>query len=89
MFTLFSASVSYHFDLINLFFCLQQINTLASIRILIPNDLLPLEARENTLKKISEVLSRFPKGVPLLDPEEDMKVRNSMLIQFLKKIFSG
>lgn len=41
-------------------------------------DLLPLEARENTLKKVSEVLSRFSKdGVPLLDPEEDMKVGNS------------
>ncbi|KAL0538167.1 hypothetical protein IC582_027169 [Cucumis melo] len=56
---------------------ISQINTLASIRVLIPNDLLPLEARENTLKKISEVLSRFPKGVPLLDPEEDMKIQSS------------
>ncbi|XP_022959042.1 DExH-box ATP-dependent RNA helicase DExH9-like [Cucurbita moschata] len=56
---------------------ISQIRTLASIRILIPNDLLPLEARENTLKKISEVLSRFPKGVPLLDPEEDMKIQSS------------
>ncbi|KAG6593624.1 DExH-box ATP-dependent RNA helicase DExH9, partial [Cucurbita argyrosperma subsp. sororia] len=56
---------------------ISQISTLASIRILIPNDLLPLEARENTLKKISEVLSRFPKGVPLLDPEEDMKIQSS------------
>lgn len=66
----------------NLFLVYKQISTLASIRILIPNDLLPLEARENTLKKISEVLSRFPKGVPLLDPEEDLKVRNSTLKLF-------
>ena len=42
----------------------------------IPKDLLPVEARENTLRKVEEVLSRFAKdGVPLLDPEEDMKVR--------------
>lgn len=41
----------------------------------IPKDLLPLETRENTLKKVSEVISRFAeKGVPLLDPEEDLKV---------------
>lgn len=41
----------------------------------IPKDLLPVEARENTLRKVEEVLSRFAKdGVPLLDPEEDMKV---------------
>lgn len=34
-----------------------------------------MESRENTLKKVSEVLSRFAKdGMPLLDPEDDMKV---------------
>lgn len=45
------------------------------MRLVIAKDLLPLEARENTLKKVSEVISRFSKeGMPLLDPEEDMKV---------------
>ncbi|KAF8405647.1 hypothetical protein HHK36_007723 [Tetracentron sinense] len=54
------------------------IDSLSSVRLIIPKDLLPLEARENTLKKISEVLSRFAKeGMPLLDPEEDMKVQSS------------
>jgi ATP-dependent RNA helicase DOB1 len=44
----------------------------------IPKDLLPAEARENTLRKVDEILSRFAKdGVPLLDPEEDTKVRKS------------
>ena len=53
----------------------EQIDSLSSVRLIIPKDLLPLEARENTLKKVSEVLSRFAKeGMPLLDPEEDMKV---------------
>lgn len=53
----------------------QQVDSLSSIRLFIPKDLLPQEARENTLKKVSEVLSRFSKdGIPLLDPEEDMKV---------------
>lgn len=41
----------------------------------IPNDLLSLQARENTLKKVLETLSRFGEKIPLLDPEEDMKVR--------------
>lgn len=42
---------------------------------IIPKDLLAMQVRENTLKKVSEVVSRFAKqGVPLLDPEEDMKV---------------
>lgn len=52
-----------------------QIDSLSSVRLIISKDLLPLENRENTLKKVSEVLSRFAKeGIPLLDPEEDMKV---------------
>ncbi|KAK9169692.1 hypothetical protein Syun_001832 [Stephania yunnanensis] len=55
----------------------KKIDNLSSIRIIIAKDLLPLEVRQNTLKKISEVLSRFSKGVPLLDPEEDMKVQNN------------
>lgn len=54
---------------------------MSSIRLFIPKDLLPLESRENTLKKVSEVLSRFSKdGIPLLDPEEDMKVRVIVLV---------
>lgn len=36
-------------------------------------DLLPLEVRENTLKQVSEFLSRKPSGLPL-DPEGDMNV---------------
>lgn len=52
-----------------------QISSLSSIRVIMPKDLLPLEARENTMKKVSEVLSRFrEKGVPLLDPEDEMHV---------------
>ncbi|GER54977.1 helicase [Striga asiatica] len=54
------------------------IDSLSSIRLVIPKDLLPLEARENTLKKVCEVLNRFAKeGMPRLDPEDDMKVQNS------------
>lgn len=55
-----------------------QIESLSSIRLIIAKDLLPFEARENTLKKVSEVLSRFSKeGIPLLDPEEDLKVQDN------------
>eukprot|EP01018_Ginkgo_biloba_P013880 Gb_31984 [translate_table: standard] len=50
------------------------IDSLSAIRIYIPKDLLPLEARENTLKKGQEVHRRFPDCVQLLDPEDDMQV---------------
>ncbi|XP_027928311.1 DExH-box ATP-dependent RNA helicase DExH9 isoform X2 [Vigna unguiculata] len=57
---------------------ISQINSISSLRLFIPKDLLPLEARENTLKKVLETLSRFgDKGLPLLDPEEDMKIQSS------------
>ncbi|KAI8532022.1 hypothetical protein RHMOL_Rhmol11G0180700 [Rhododendron molle] len=63
------------------------IDSFSSVRLLIPKDLLPLESRENTLKKVSEVLSRFAKeGMPLLDPEEDMKVQSSSYRKAVRRI---
>lgn len=65
-------------------FLCQQIDSLSSVRLIISKDLLPLETRENTLKKVSEVLSRFAKeGMPLLDPEEDMKVHCPEVFSFI------
>ncbi|CAH2047427.1 unnamed protein product [Thlaspi arvense] len=55
---------------------LSQIKSLSSAIMNIPKDLVPVEARENALKKVSELLSRHPDGIPL-DPEVDMKIRNS------------
>ncbi|KAK4339852.1 hypothetical protein RND71_041314 [Anisodus tanguticus] len=57
---------------------LSQIHSLSSVRLVIPKDRLPSEVRENTLVKISEVLNRFAKqGMPILLPEDDMKVQSS------------
>ncbi|KAI3903958.1 hypothetical protein MKX01_004026 [Papaver californicum] len=73
---------------------ISQIDGLGSPILIIPKDLFFLEARENTLKRVSEVLSRFPKGIPLLDPEEDMKVqdkdykKNVSRIEALESLFS-
>ncbi|KAL2939497.1 DExH-box ATP-dependent RNA helicase DExH9 [Bienertia sinuspersici] len=66
---------------------LSQIYNLSSVRVIMSKDLLPLEARENTLKKVSEVLSRFSKErVPLLDPEEDMKVQSGSYRKAVRRI---
>ncbi|KAL0454513.1 UNVERIFIED_CONTAM: DExH-box ATP-dependent RNA helicase DExH9 [Sesamum latifolium] len=41
----------------------------------------------NTLKKVSEVLTRFAKeGMPLLDPEDDMKVQSSSYRKAARRI---
>ncbi|XP_062200642.1 DExH-box ATP-dependent RNA helicase DExH9 [Phragmites australis] len=66
---------------------LSQIDGLSSIRMYIPKDLLPVESRENTLRKVEEVLSRFAKdGIPLLDPEEDMKVQSKSFRKATRRI---
>ncbi|EXB80399.1 Superkiller viralicidic activity 2-like 2 [Morus notabilis] len=66
---------------------LSQINSLSSLRVHIPNDLLPQEARENTMKKISEILSRFgEKGIPLLDPEDEMNIKSSSYQKAARRI---
>ncbi|KAJ4776797.1 ATP-dependent RNA helicase [Rhynchospora pubera] len=66
---------------------LSQINSLSSVRLFIPKDLLPHEARDSTLRKVSEVLSRFSKdGIPLLDPEEDMKVKSGSYRKAARRI---
>lgn len=51
----------------------------------VSKDLLPLEARENALKKLSEFLRRHPRGLPM-DPEGDMKVHFLSLLQLSMSI---
>ncbi|KAK9804329.1 hypothetical protein WJX72_007219 [[Myrmecia] bisecta] len=56
---------------------LDRLDGLSSVRIYIPKDLRLPEARIQTLKTIGEVQRRFSGALPLLDPEEDMSVRDS------------
>lgn len=51
-----------------------QVEHLSTVRIYIPKDLRPIEARERCLKTVLEVMRRFPDGPQLLDPEDDMDV---------------
>ena len=54
---------------------LEQIDRLSSVRVYVPKDLRPVEARERVGGSLREVLKRFSEqgGPPLLSPEEDMK----------------
>ena len=51
-----------------------QIENFSAIRIFLEKDLRNLEARESALKKVLEILRRFPEGLQMLDPEDDMQV---------------
>ena len=53
---------------------LEQLDRLAQLRLRLPQDLRPIEARATVAASLGEVLRRFPAGVPLLEPEADMKV---------------
>lgn len=47
---------------------------ISSIRVYIPKDLRGTENRQSVGKSLKEVEKRFPDGIPLLDPIEDMKI---------------
>jgi ATP-dependent RNA helicase DOB1 len=65
---------------------LSQVDCLSSVRVYSPKDLRPIEGRQRVQKSIAEVIKRFPDGIPLLNPEEDMKVEGA---QFRKLVRWG
>ncbi|PRW05917.1 superkiller viralicidic activity 2-like 2 isoform B [Chlorella sorokiniana] len=67
---------------------LPELAALSSIRVYIPQDLRTPEARERCAKTLQEVERRFPKGLPLLDPEEDMKIEDEALRKLQRKLES-
>ena len=54
------------------------------IRIHLPKDLKPLQARETAWKAVLEVQKRFEKGIALLDPVEHMKIKDDKFKQLVK-----
>ncbi|KAK7205329.1 dead-box family helicase required for mRNA export from nucleus [Myxozyma melibiosi] len=63
--------------------CLQQISNL---RIFIGQDLRSPQQREHIAKSIKEVQKRFPDGITLLDPVENMKIKDDAFLTLQKKI---
>ncbi|XP_013779377.1 superkiller viralicidic activity 2-like 2 [Limulus polyphemus] len=59
---------------------------ISSVRLYYPQDLRPLDNRMSVLKSIQEVHKRFPKGVPLLDPIEDMGIKEKGFKDIVRKI---
>ncbi|CAM6101982.1 unnamed protein product [Calypogeia fissa] len=65
---------------------LSQLDNLSAIRIYIPKDLRAIEAQEHCRKTVSEVLRRFPDGIRLLDPEDDMQVESKTYKKAVRRI---
>ncbi|KAK0052105.1 superkiller viralicidic activity 2-like 2 isoform X1 [Biomphalaria pfeifferi] len=62
------------------------IDSVTAIRLYIPNDLRTPDSRFLVLKSLQEVEKRFPDGLPLLDPIEDMGIKEKSLLDTIKKI---
>lgn len=61
------------------------LSAISSVRLYIPKDLRPLDNRQSVLKSIQEVQKRFPDGVPLLDPIDDMGIQDQGLKKSSRK----
>ncbi|XP_030598416.1 exosome RNA helicase MTR4 [Archocentrus centrarchus] len=65
---------------------LHLLTSISSVRLYIPKDLRPYDNRQLMLKSIQEVQKRFPDGVPLLDPIDDMGIKDPALKKVIQKI---
>ncbi|KAH7548405.1 hypothetical protein ACOSP7_032116 [Xanthoceras sorbifolium] len=62
------------------------ISALSKIRVSVPPDLRPLEARQSILLAVQELESRFPQGVPKLNPVKDMKIEDHDIVELVNQI---
>lgn len=62
------------------------ISQISSLRLYYPKDLRPSDNRKSVLKTIQEVKKRFPEGPPLLNPIEDMKIKDDEFKTIIQKI---
>ncbi|CAO1614210.1 unnamed protein product [Sympodiomycopsis kandeliae] len=68
---------------------LTTVEKMSGIKLFLPKDLRPKEAKDQVRKNLAEVAKRFPVakgGVPLLDPVKDMKVVDEGFKTLLSKI---
>ncbi|XP_062334060.1 exosome RNA helicase MTR4 [Osmerus eperlanus] len=65
---------------------LHLLTSISSVRLYIPKDLRPHDNRQSMLRSIQEVQKRFPDGVPLLDPVDDMGIKDPALKKVIQKV---
>ncbi|KAK2634467.1 hypothetical protein Ddye_029259 [Dipteronia dyeriana] len=62
------------------------ISALSKIRLSVPPDLRPLEARQSILLAVQDLESRFPQGLPKLNPVKDMKIEDHDFVELVNQI---
>ncbi|KAF8343118.1 antiviral helicase [Cantharellus anzutake] len=67
---------------------LSTLQEISALRLHVPKDLRPLEARQTLWRSVLEVKKRFPQAIPLLDPITNMKISDDLFVDLTKKIAS-
>ncbi|KAL7671785.1 hypothetical protein ACOME3_006688 [Neoechinorhynchus agilis] len=62
------------------------LHKISAVRLYVPDAIRTQEARKAMMKTLMEVHQRFPNGIPLLDPIDDMNIRNGDLNDVILKI---
>ncbi|XP_075083986.1 DExH-box ATP-dependent RNA helicase DExH10-like [Nicotiana tabacum] len=62
------------------------ISSLSKLRISVPADLRPLEARQSILLAVQELQKRFPHGLPKLNPVKDMGFEDPEFVDIVNQI---
>ncbi|KAF7139092.1 hypothetical protein RHSIM_Rhsim07G0245200 [Rhododendron simsii] len=62
------------------------ISALSKLRISVPSDLRPIEARKNILLAVQELEKRFPQGLPKLNPVKDMGIEEPEFVELVNQI---
>ena len=64
---------------------LQAVSCISSIRLYLPKELKQTESKLAVLKSLNEVLKRYPKGPPLLDPVVDMSISDESMVEAISR----
>ncbi|XP_056146246.1 exosome RNA helicase MTR4 [Lampris incognitus] len=64
---------------------LHLVTSISSIRVYLPRDLRSFDNRQRMFKSIQEVEKRFPDGIPLVDPIDDMGIKDNTLKKLIQK----
>ncbi|KAJ3039815.1 ATP-dependent RNA helicase mtr4 [Rhizophlyctis rosea] len=72
-------------DLIALSCALNVLDDWSSVRLKVPKDMRSAENRMQLWKSLKEVHRRFPDGPPMLDPIEDMGIRDDGFVKLIKR----
>jgi len=67
---------------------LSTVQSISKVRIHLPKDLRPRDARDTAWRSVREVQRRFPKGIDLLDPVEHMNIKDDRFTTLIRKIAS-